>query len=93
MNKVFLIGRLGKDPEIRYSPDGVAVTKFSLATSERTKQGEKTEWHNIVVFGNQAENCSKFINKGSLVCVEGKIQNRKYVDKNNVERMIKVEKT
>jgi len=91
-NKVLLLGRLGKDPELRYSQSGVAVTRFSLATSERGGKDqsgnfqEKTEWHNIVVFKSQAENCSRFIKKGSLVFIEGRIQTRKYQDKNGIDR-------
>ena len=78
VNKVFLVGRLGKDPELRYANSGIAIVNFSLATSERIKKGEnwedKTEWHNIVIFGKQAENCEKFLQKGAQVFIEGKIQ-------------------
>ena len=82
LNKVMLIGRLGRDPEIRYSANNTPICNFSLATSDRIRKGdnfeEKTEWHRIVVFGNQAENASKFLKKGSLVFVDGKIQSRTY---------------
>ena len=92
LNKVMLIGRLGRDPEIRYSSNNTPICNFSLATSERVKKGdtfeEKTEWHRIVVFGNQAENASKFLKKGSLVFVDGKIQSRTYQDKDGNERNV-----
>lgn len=92
LNKVMLIGRLGRDPEIRYSANSTPICNFSLATSERIRKGdnfeEKTEWHRIVVFGNQAENASKFLKKGSLVFVDGKIQSRTYQDKDGNERTV-----
>lgn len=92
LNKVMLIGRLGRDPEIRYSSNNTPICNFSLATSDRIRKGdtfeEKTEWHRIVVFGNQAENASKFLKKGSLVFVDGKIQSRNYQDKDGNERTV-----
>ncbi|MBR6422336.1 single-stranded DNA-binding protein [bacterium] len=92
LNKVLLIGRLGRDPEIRYSSNNTPICNFSLATSDRIRKGdsfeEKTEWHRIVVFGNQAENASKFLKKGSLVFVDGKIQSRTYQDKDGNERTV-----
>ena len=92
LNKVMLIGRLGRDPEIRYSANNTPICNFSLATSDRIRKGdnfeEKTEWHRIVVFGNQAENASKFLKKGSLVFVDGKIQSRSYQDKDGNERTV-----
>lgn len=84
LNKVMLIGNLGKDPEIRYSQQGTAVVKFSIATSEQWtdkntgNRQEKTEWHNIVVFGKQAEICEKYLSKGSKVYVEGRLQTSTY---------------
>ena len=83
LNKVMLIGRLGKDPEIRYTQSGSAVTNFSIAVSESwtDKQGqkqEKTEWINCVAFGKQAETLEKYLKKGSLVYVEGRIQTDSY---------------
>jgi single-strand DNA-binding protein len=83
LNKAMLIGRLGKDPEIRYSQAGSAVTNFSIAVSENwtDKQGqknEKTEWINCVAFGKQAETLEKYLKKGSLVYVEGRIQTDSY---------------
>jgi len=90
LNKVMLLGRLGRDPEIKYASSGTAICNLSLATSERVKKGsdfeDKTEWHRIVVFGSQAENASKFLKKGSLVFVEGRIQSRSYQDKDGNER-------
>lgn len=93
MNKAYILGRLGKDPEVRYSQSGIAIANFSVATSENYKNQsgeyeEKRTWHQIVVFKNQAENCAKFLKKGSLVMVEGKIQNRSYTDKSGNERYI-----
>lgn len=84
LNKVMLIGRLGKDPEIRYSQQGMAVVNFPLATSEQWTdkasgdRQEKTEWHRIVVFGKQAETCEKYLSKGREVYVEGRLQTRNY---------------
>ncbi len=89
MNKVFLLGRLGRDPEIRHSQSGVPIVNFSLATSESVKKDggweEKTEWHNIVVFGNQAKNCETFLHKGSLVFIEGRLQTRSYQNRDGNE--------
>ena len=88
VNKVILIGNLGKDPEVRFAQGGSAVANFSLATNEvwkdnaGTKQ-EKTEWHRIVVFGKQAESCGQYLHKGSGVYVEGRIQTREWMDKEN----------
>ncbi|MBP5296238.1 MAG: single-stranded DNA-binding protein [Bacteriovoracaceae bacterium] len=83
INKVILIGRLGQDPELKYTPSGQAVTTFSLATSENwTDKGgqkqERTEWHRIVVWGKSAENCSKYLAKGRQVFVEGRLQTRSW---------------
>ena len=84
LNKVMLIGNLGRDPEIRYSQQGLAIVNFSLATSEQWTdktsgdRQEKTEWHNIVVFGKQAETCEKYLSKGSQIYVEGKLQTSTY---------------
>lgn len=84
LNKVMLIGRLGRDPEIRYSQQGTAVVNFSIATSEQWTdkntgdRQERTEWHRIVVFGKQAEICEKYLSKGSQLYVEGRLQTRNY---------------
>lgn len=91
VNKAMLVGRLGKDPEVRYTPDGAMVTNFNLATDFRSKDkgGEwvdKTEWHRIVTFGKLAETCGKYLTKGSLVFVEGRIQTRAWEDKEGVKR-------
>ncbi len=91
INKAILIGRLGKDPQIRYTPDGTMVTNFSLATDEqwRDKSGEKvqkTEWHRIVTFGKLAEICGNYLVKGKLVFIEGRIQTRAWEDKEGVKR-------
>ena len=93
LNKVQLIGNLGKDPELRYTASGTAVATFSLATStkHKNKDGdfvEKTEWHNIVVWRQLAELCSQFLHKGRLVFIEGKIQTRSYDDRDGNKRYI-----
>ncbi len=86
MNRVFLIGNLGKNPELKITPSGVQVCQFSLATSEKRRDPttdqivDITEWHNIVAFGKTAELCSRYLKKGSQVFVEGKIQSRKWQD-------------
>ena len=85
VNKVILIGNLGKDPEIRYTQNGTAVTNFTLATNETwTKDGkkeERTEWHNIVAWARLAEICNEHLIKGRSVYIEGRIQTRKWEDK------------
>ena len=91
INKAILVGRLGKDPEVRYTPDGMMVTNFTLATDEqrKDKNGErvqKTEWHRIVTFGKLAEICGKYLVKGKLVFVEGRIQTKAWDDKEGVKR-------
>lgn len=91
LNKVILIGRLGRDPETRFMPNGEAVCNFSVATSEKytDKNGqrqESTEWHNVTMYRKLAEIAGKCLTKGSQVYLEGKIQSRKYTDKNGVER-------
>lgn len=93
LNKVMLIGRLGGDPELRYMPSGDPVTNFNVATDETyiDKDGnriEKTEWHRVVVFKRQAENCSNYLSKGSLVYIEGKLQTRKWQDQQGQNRSI-----
>ena len=87
LNKVILIGNLGKDPEVSYTPSGIAVAKFSLATGERWKDAEgnfqeKTEWHNIVAWRKLAEICGQYLKKGSKAYIEGKLQTRSWDDKN-----------
>jgi single-strand DNA-binding protein len=93
VNKAILVGNLGKDPELRYTPSGTAVCTFTLATSERfkNKQGEqqdRTEWHNIVVWAGLAEICGKYLTKGKQVYIEGRIQNRSYDDRDGNKRYI-----
>ncbi len=91
VNKVILVGRLGRDPEVRYMPSGDAVTNFSIATDEqwRDRNGERqtrTEWHNITLFGKLGEIAGQYLRKGSLVYIEGRIQSRKYTGKDGIER-------
>ncbi len=91
VNKVILIGNLGKDPEVRYSPGGSAVANITLATSEgwKDKEGntqEKTEWHRVVFFSRLAEIAGEYLKKGSKVYIEGKLQTRKWQDKEGQDR-------
>jgi single-strand DNA-binding protein len=91
VNKVILIGRLGKDPETRYMPNGEAVTNVTLATSENWKdksgvKQEKTEWHNLTFYRRLAEVAGEYLKKGSMIYVEGKLQTRKWQDKEGKDR-------
>jgi single-strand DNA-binding protein len=91
VNKAILLGNLGADPEIRYTPSGTAVTNFRIATSEtRTnKDGQKetkTEWHRIVTFGRLAEICGEYLSKGKQIYIEGRIQTRSWDDKDGNKR-------
>jgi single-strand DNA-binding protein len=91
INKAILVGRLGADPEVRYTPDGAMVTNFRIATDEqwKDKSGEKvqkTEWHRIVTFGKLAEICGRYLVKGKLVYLEGRIQTRAWEDKEGNKR-------
>lgn len=96
INKVILVGRLGKDPEIRSTPGGNTLAKFSLATDERftDKSGEKqdrTEWHNIVVWGKLAEICGQYLRKGKLVYIEGSIRTDSWDDKESGQKRYRTE--
>lgn len=91
LNKVILIGRLGRDPEVRYMPNGEAVCNFSIATSEtwndrNGQRQERTEWHNITMYRRLAEIAGQYLKKGREVYIEGRIQSRKYTGKDGVER-------
>ena len=91
VNKVILVGRLGRDPETRYMPNGDAITNFSLATDEqwRDRNGERqtrTEWHNVSLYGKLGEIANQYLKKGSQVFIEGKIQSRKYTGNDGIER-------
>jgi len=91
LNKVILVGHLGQDPKVSYSQSGLPIANLSLATSERIrdKDGqptERTEWHRVVVFDKQADFCGKYLAKGSLVLVEGRLQTRKWQDKEGQDR-------
>ena len=91
LNKAILIGRLGRDPEVRQMPNGEAVCNFSIATSETWKdqhgqKQERTEWHNITLYRRMAEVAGQYLKKGSLVYIEGRIQSRKYTGKDGIER-------
>jgi len=96
INKVILVGRLGKDPEIRSTPGGQTVAKFSLATDEKftDKSGEKqerTEWHNIVAWARLAEICGQYLRKGSLVYIEGSIRTDSWDDKESGQKRYRTE--
>ena len=96
VNKVILVGNLGKDPEIKYTPSGVPVAKFSLATNERfkDKNGEwqdRTEWHNIVAWQRLAEIVGEYVKKGSKLYIEGKLQTSSWEDKQSGEKKYRTE--
>ena len=91
VNKVILVGNLGRDPELRYIQSGQPVANFTLATNDRwrDKEGnnqERTEWHRIVVWGKSAENCAQYLQKGRSVYVEGRLQTREWEDKDGNKR-------
>src|SRR6266550_1006246 len=91
VNKVILLGNLGRDPETRYTTGGDAVTNLNIATSEQWKdkggeKQERTEWHRVVLFGRQAEVAGEYLKKGRSVYIEGRLQTRKYTDKDGVEK-------
>ena len=91
VNKAILVGHLGRDPEIRYTPSGVAVANFTMATSENwtNKEGSKetrTEWHRIVAFGRLAEICGEYLSKGRQVYIEGRLQTREWEDRDGNKR-------
>jgi single-strand DNA-binding protein len=96
VNKVFLLGNLGKDPEIRTTPNGMTVATFSLATADRAKDQtgnwvDKTEWHNLVAFQRTAEIIRDYVKKGSQIYVEGKLQTRSWDDKTSGEKKYRTE--
>ncbi len=90
LNKVMLIGRLGTKPEIRYTQSGQAVCNFNMATTERwgtgAEQQERTEWHRVVFWGRRGEIMAQYLDKGSLIYLEGRLQTRKWTDKNGNDR-------
>lgn len=93
VNKVILIGNLGKDPEVRFTTNGRAVARFPIATSEvwndaNGNRQERTEWHNIIVWGKQGETCAQYLAKGRQVFVEGSIRSRSYDDKSGNKRYV-----
>src|SRR5262245_59667629 len=93
VNRALLIGNLGKDPEVRFTPGGQAVARFPVATSEvwNDREGQRqqrTEWHNVVVWGKQAETCGTYLAKGRQVFIEGSIRSRQYDDKEGNKRYI-----
>jgi single-strand DNA-binding protein len=92
VNKVILVGNLGRDPEVRYLPSGEAVANLNIATTDKFKDKsgamqEATEWHRVAFFGRTAEVCGQYLKKGSQVYIEGSIRSRKYTDKEGVERV------
>ena len=92
VNKVILIGRLGQDPELKYTPSGASVCNFSLATSETWndkasgQKQERTEWHRVVVWGKMAELCNQYLSKGRQAFIEGRLQTRSWEDQNGNKR-------
>ena len=91
INKVILIGRAGKDPEMKYAPSGTAIANFTMATNERTKDKDgnftdHTDWHRVVAFGRTAEVAGEYLTKGKLVYVEGRLQTRSWEDKEGQKR-------
>jgi len=94
-NKVILLGNLTRDPEVRYTPNGSAVTSFALAVNRKYKQGdemkEEVSYIDIVVFGKQAENCGQYLNKGDAALIEGRLQQRRWDDKETGQKRSKVE--
>lgn len=92
INKVILVGRLGRDPEVRYTPDGTAVANFTVATSEEWKdkatgeKKERTEWHRIVAWRRLGEICGEYLSKGKQVYIEGRIQTREWEDRDGNRR-------
>ncbi len=91
VNRAILIGRLGRDPEMRFTQSGMAVANFSLATNERWvgqdgNRQERTEWHNIVAFGKLADICGQYLKKGKLVFIEGRLQTREWDDRDGNKR-------
>lgn len=93
VNLAILVGNLGRDPELRYTPNGQAVASFSIATTEKWKDksgqtAERTDWHNIVCWGRNAEVANQYLKKGNPVYIEGRIQNRTYDDKDGNRRYI-----
>lgn len=91
VNKVFIVGRLARDPEIRYTQNGSAIANMTVATDESFtgsdgNKVERTEWHRVTVFGKAAENCGNYLGKGSLVHVEGSLATRKWQDQNGQDR-------
>src|ERR671934_122128 len=91
VNKVILIGNLGRDPEVRYTPSGQAVANFTVATNEAwtDKSGQKqerTEWHRVVVWGKAAENCGEYLSKGRQVYIEGRLQTREWTNKEGAKQ-------
>ena len=91
VNRAILIGRLGRDPELKFTPAGKAVTNFTMATSENWKDDsgerqERTEWHRIVIWGKLAEVAAKYLTKGSQIYIEGKMQTREWTDKDGQKK-------
>ncbi len=90
MNRVIITGNLGQKPELKNARSGLSITNLRVATNERVKDGDNwvdhTEWHTVVVFGKQAENCVQYLDKGSKVAVEGKIRTRQWEDKDGNKR-------
>ena len=92
LNKVMILGNLGRDPEVRHTQSGKTVANFSVATTDAWGQGEdrqeRTEWHQVVVWGKPAETCGQYLRKGRQVLIEGRLQTRDYEDREGVKRYV-----
>jgi single-strand DNA-binding protein len=96
VNRVILVGRLGKDPEIKYTPSGMAMASFSLATDENRKDSDgkwqsQTEWHNLILWGKEAERAGEYLKKGRLIYIEGRLQTRSWEDAQGGEKKYRTE--
>jgi single-strand DNA-binding protein len=94
LNKIMLIGNLGRDPEMNYTPSGKAITKFTIAVNRRSRdretgeRREETTWFNVVAWDQLAETCNNYLHKGSKVYIDGRMGSRKYTDKDGIERTV-----
>lgn len=88
VNKCFIMGHLGRDPEVKYSQEGTAFCTFSLATSDKYKDKERTDWHYVTAFGKTAELCGQFLHKGACAFIEGRVQYREYEDREGAKRKV-----
>lgn len=88
MNKIFIMGRLGQEPDLKYTPSGKPVCKLSVATNDGTKEKPITSWHSVLVWEKQGENACKYLSKGKRVLIEGRVSYRQYTDKNDIKHSV-----